>query len=45
MPKREIFVTELFILSDPIWVGDLRTEQKKSFVESVRLIFAILFLY
>ncbi len=25
VPKREIFVTELFILSDPIWVGDLRT--------------------
>ncbi len=29
VPKREIFVTELFILSDPIWVGDLRTEPKK----------------
>jgi hypothetical protein len=28
VPKREIFVTELFILSDPIWVGDLRTEPK-----------------
>ncbi len=32
VPKREIFVTELFILSDPIWVGDLRTEPKKPFV-------------
>ncbi len=32
VPKREIFVTELFILSDPIWVGDLRTESKKPFV-------------
>jgi hypothetical protein len=32
VPKREIFVTELFILSDPIWVGDLRTEPKKTFV-------------
>ncbi len=32
VPKREIFVTELFILSDPIWVGDLRTEPKKHFV-------------
>ncbi len=32
VPKREIFVTELFILSDPMWVGDLRTEPKKSFV-------------
>jgi hypothetical protein len=31
VPKREIFVTELFILSDPIWVGDLRTEPKKTF--------------
>ncbi len=28
MPKREIFVTEFFTLSDPIWVGDLRTEPK-----------------
>ncbi len=44
MPKREIFVTELFILSDPIWVGDLRTEPKKPFVLSNRLIFSILFL-
>ncbi len=32
VPKREIFVTELFILSDPIWVGYLRTEPKKPFV-------------
>jgi hypothetical protein len=32
VPKREIFVTELFTLSDPIWVGDLRTEPKKPFV-------------
>jgi hypothetical protein len=32
VPKSEIFVTELFILSDPIWVGDLRTEPKKPFV-------------
>jgi hypothetical protein len=32
VPKREIFETELFILSDPIWVGDLRTEAKKPFV-------------
>jgi hypothetical protein len=28
VPKREIFVTELFILSDPNWVGDLRNESK-----------------
>jgi hypothetical protein len=30
VPKREIFVTgtELFTLSDPIWVGDLRMNQK-----------------
>ncbi len=45
VPKCEIFVTELFILSDPIWVGDLSNEPKKPFVESVRLIFTILFLY
>ncbi len=32
VPKHEIFVNELFILSDPIWVGDLRTEPKKPFV-------------
>ncbi len=32
VPKREIFVTELFILSDPIWVGDMRTEPEKPFV-------------
>ncbi len=32
VPKREIFVTELFIQSDPIWVGDLRTEPKKPLV-------------
>jgi hypothetical protein len=32
VPKREIFVTELFILCDPIWVGDLRNEPKKPFV-------------
>ncbi len=32
VPKREIFVTELFILSDPIWVSDLRTEPNKPFV-------------
>jgi hypothetical protein len=32
VPKREIFVTELFTLSDPIWIGDLRTELKNPFV-------------
>jgi hypothetical protein len=32
VPKREISVTEFFILSDPIWVGDLRTKPKKPFV-------------
>jgi hypothetical protein len=43
VPKREIFITELYILSYPNWVGDLRTEPKIPFVFSVRLIFAILF--
>jgi hypothetical protein len=28
MPKSEIFVTELFALIDPIWVGDLGSEAK-----------------
>ena len=32
VPKREIFVTELFILRDPILVGDLSNEPKKLFV-------------
>ncbi len=27
-----VFVTELFTLSDPIWVGDLRTEPNNSYV-------------
>jgi hypothetical protein len=30
VPKREIFVTELFTLSDSIWIGDMRTEPKKT---------------
>ncbi len=32
VPKREIFVTELIILSHPIWIGDLRNEPKNRFV-------------
>jgi hypothetical protein len=32
VPKREIFVTELYTLSEPIWVGDLGTEAKNPFV-------------
>jgi hypothetical protein len=32
VPKREIFVTELFTRSDPIWIGDMRTEPIKLFV-------------
>ena len=32
VPKREIFVTELFTLSDPICIGDLRIEPKNPFV-------------
>ncbi len=32
VPKREIFVTELIILSHPIWIGDFRNEPKNRFV-------------
>ncbi len=32
VPKREIFVTELIILSHPICIGDLRTKAKNRFV-------------
>jgi hypothetical protein len=32
VPKREIFVTELIILSYPIWTGDLGTKAKNRFV-------------
>jgi hypothetical protein len=28
VPKREIFVIKLIILSHPIWIGDLRQNQK-----------------
>jgi len=45
VPKREIFVTELIILSHPIWVGDLRTKAKNRFLSIVRLLSAILFFY
>jgi hypothetical protein len=45
VPKREIFVTELIILSDPLWIGDLRTKAKNRFVWIVRLLFAILYFY
>ncbi len=45
VPKREIFVTELIILSHPIWIGDLRTKAKNRFLSIVRLLSAILFFY
>ena len=32
VPKREIFLTELSILSVPICIGNLRAEPKKTFV-------------
>jgi hypothetical protein len=32
VPKREIFLTELIILSYPIWTGDLGTKVKNQFV-------------
>jgi hypothetical protein len=43
VPKREIFVTELYTLSEAIWVGDLGTEAKNPFVKCVRQMFAIFF--
>jgi hypothetical protein len=36
-------VTELIIVSDPIWIGDLRIKAQNRFVLIVRLLFAILF--
>jgi hypothetical protein len=30
VPKREIFVTKLFTLSDSNWIGDLETEAKNN---------------
>jgi hypothetical protein len=41
VPKREIFVTELFTLSDPIWIGDMYTEPKNQIFKIFRIIFAI----
>jgi hypothetical protein len=32
VPKREIFLTEVIILSYPIWTGDLGTKAKNRFV-------------
>ncbi len=32
VPKHEIFVTEIYTLSDPSWVGDLGTEAKNPFL-------------
>ncbi len=32
VPKHEKLVTELFTLSDPIWIGDMRTKPKNPFV-------------
>jgi hypothetical protein len=42
--KREIFVTELFTLSDLFWVGDLGTEANNLFLNIFMLIFVVLFL-
>ncbi len=41
--KCDTFVTKFFILSYPVWLGDLRTEPKNPFVLSVRLLFTIFF--
>ncbi len=45
VPKREIFVTEVIILSDPLWIGDLRTKAKNRFLSIGRLLSAILFFF
>jgi hypothetical protein len=45
VPKCEIFITELYTLSDPIWVGDLGSEAKHQFFESLKAdVFHFLFL-
>ena len=42
VPKCEIFDPFFFTSVNPIWVGDLRTGEKKIFVRRLRQIFAIL---
>jgi hypothetical protein len=37
VPKLEIFVTELFTPSDPIWVGDWLIDAKKLIVENFQV--------
>jgi hypothetical protein len=41
VPKCEIFDPFFFTSVNPIWVGDLRTGEKKIFVRRLRQIFAI----
>jgi hypothetical protein len=43
VPKCEIFDPVFFTPINPIWVGDLRTGEKKIFVRRLWQIFAILF--
>jgi hypothetical protein len=43
VPKREIFVTELFTLSDSIWVGELGTEAENRCLKFFLLIFAFFY--
>jgi hypothetical protein len=43
VPKCEIFDPIFFTLINPIWVGDLRTREKKKKFRRLRQIFAILF--
>ena len=43
VPKCEIFDPFFFTPINPIWVGDLRTGEKKIFFGRLRQIFAILF--
>ncbi len=43
VPKCKIFDPFFFTPINPIWVGDLRTEEKKNLFRRPRQIFAILF--
>jgi hypothetical protein len=45
VPKLEIFVTELFTPSDPIWVGDWLIDAKKLIVENFQVDIRLLVIF